>query len=135
MQKIVIPRPIIEQLESHARGDSPNECCGMLGGCEGRVQSCYQLRNLSATPEKNYFASPEDLFRTMRQMRAAGEQLIAIYHSHPAGAAFPSRTDIDLAYYPEVAHLVVSLVPEVKIRAFMIRNRIVEAVAIEASEE
>jgi proteasome lid subunit RPN8/RPN11 len=101
----------------------------------GSSSSCYQLRNLSATPEKNYFASPEDLFRTMRQMRAAGEQLIAIYHSHPAGAAVSLTNRLDLAYYPEVAHLVVSLVPEVEIRAFMIRNRIVEAVAIEASEE
>ena len=42
-------------------------------------------------------------------MREAGIDLVSIYHSHPGGPAFPSATDVDLAYYPEAVYLIVSL--------------------------
>jgi proteasome lid subunit RPN8/RPN11 len=49
-----------------------------------------------------------DLFRLMREIRAAGEEFVGIYHSHPAGENRPSARDLELAYYPEVAYVIVS---------------------------
>ena len=48
----------------------------------------------------------------------------AIYHSHTRSAAYPSRTDVELAFFPDTLYLIVSLAdrdaPE--IRAFRLRR-------------
>jgi proteasome lid subunit RPN8/RPN11 len=47
--------------------------------------------------------------------------LLAIYHSHTHTAAFPSPTDVKLAFYPESLYVIVSLKNEEPvIRAFNI---------------
>ena len=35
--------------------------------------------------------------------------MVAIYHSHTRSPAFPSRTDVELATWPDAAYLIVSL--------------------------
>jgi proteasome lid subunit RPN8/RPN11 len=57
--------------------------------------------------------------------------LIAIFHSHPHGPAEPSKTDIERAYYPEVAHLIVSLAELERPQAVAFRILDGEALAIE----
>ncbi len=43
-------------------------------------------------------------------MRRRGEQLLAIYHSHPRSAdPKPSATDVRLAYYPSAVYFIVGL--------------------------
>ncbi len=54
-------------------------------------------------------------------MDERGEDLVAIYHSHPASQPYPSPTDRAEAHYPESVYVLVSLrtaTPEV--RAFRI---------------
>jgi proteasome lid subunit RPN8/RPN11 len=69
-----------------------------------------------------YEAAPEDLFAAQRSMRERGEQLLAIYHSHPrAKDPEPSATDVRLAYYPSAVYLIVGLgAAEPCVRAFRI---------------
>ena len=52
---------------------------------------------------------PEELIPALRSIRANGETLLAIVHSHPKGPAFPSSRDIERAWYPDAAHVIVSL--------------------------
>jgi proteasome lid subunit RPN8/RPN11 len=52
---------------------------------------------------------PAELIAALRSIREAGERLLAIGHSHPNGPASPSTRDIKSAYYPEAAHIIVSL--------------------------
>ena len=66
------------------------------------------MENVLASPSA-YEMDPGKLIRAFRDLRNAGEQLVAIYHSHPHGPARPSKSDIERAYYPEAAHLIVSL--------------------------
>ncbi len=100
----------VNELLDHARVEAPRECCGMIGGLNARSQTVYPLRNVAATPLVTYEASPEDLFAAQRSMRARGEQLLAIYHSHPRSAdPKPSATDVRLAYYPSAVYLIVGL--------------------------
>jgi proteasome lid subunit RPN8/RPN11 len=65
-------------------------------------------------------------------MREAGEELVAIYHSHPDGPAAPSLTDVVEHEYPGVLYLIVSLAtrdaPE--IRGFYIHGERVEEVPL-----
>jgi proteasome lid subunit RPN8/RPN11 len=57
-----------------------------------------------------------------RELRASGESLVAIYHSHPAGEATPSPRDVAEAYHPDSAHVIVSLRDEnqPEVRAFRV---------------
>ena len=116
----------VDQIIAHAREASPQECCGLIGGLiEGRAQTIYRARNVAGDPLTSYEAAPEDLFAAQRAMRERGEQLLAIYHSHPRSAdPQPSATDVRLAYYPSAVYLIVGLgAPEPSLKAFRIDER------------
>jgi len=49
------------------------------------------------------------LMDAMTNMRDNRLELLAIYHSHPRTEAYPSATDIRLAYYPDSSYLIISL--------------------------
>ncbi len=55
-----------------------------------------------------------------RRSTTPAQDLLAIYHSHTRSAAYPSRTDVELAFFPDTLYLIVSIAdrdaPE--IRAF-----------------
>lgn len=96
---------------AHARAADPAECCGLIGGAAtGFAETIYQLRNVAADNHVSYEVAPEELFAAQREMRQKGEQLVAIYHSHPrASEPEPSETDVRLAYYPSATYLIVGL--------------------------
>jgi proteasome lid subunit RPN8/RPN11 len=123
---ISIQQAHIDEILDHAREAAPHECCGLIGGTEARTQTVYPMRNDAADPLVTYEASPEDLFAAQRSMRAHGEQLLAIYHSHPRSAdPQPSATDVRLAYYPSAVYLIVGLGGEQpKLGAFRIAESI-----------
>ena len=104
-------REHLEAMIQHAREAAPAECCGLIGGISGiRAATLYRLRNVTANPELGYEAAPEDLFAAQRQMREHGEELLAIYHSHPRAAdPSPSETDVRQAYYPSATYLIIGL--------------------------
>ena len=115
-----------EQIFTRAREVDPEECCGLIGGAaNGNAQSIYPLRNVAADKVVSYEAAPEDLFAAQRQMRERGEDLLAIYHSHPRSAEpAPSETDVRLAFYPQAVYFIVGLAgPQPVIRAFRISER------------
>jgi proteasome lid subunit RPN8/RPN11 len=115
-----------DQMFASAREADPAECCGLIGGTgDGKARSIYSLRNVAADKIVSYEAAPEDLFAAQRQMRERGEELLAIYHSHPRSAEpTPSETDIRLAYYPRAVYFIVGLAgPQPVIRAFRISER------------
>jgi proteasome lid subunit RPN8/RPN11 len=114
------------EILEHARKANPAECCGLIGGADaGRARSVYQLRNVASDRRVTYEAAPEDLFAAQRQMRERGEQLVAIYHSHPQSAEpAPSATDVRLAFYPSAVYLIIGLGGrEPVLRAFHISER------------
>jgi len=120
-----LTRNHVDQIIAHAREASPHECCGLIGGtANGTVQTIYRARNVAADPAVTYEAAPEDLFAAQRAMRERGEQLIAIYHSHPrATDPQPSPTDVRLAYYPSAVYFIVGLGSEEPcVRAFRIKD-------------
>ena len=46
----------------------------------------------------------------MIEIEENGWSLGAIYHSHTRSPAYPSQTDVNLAFYPDSLYLIVSLV-------------------------
>lgn len=117
-----IKRHVIAGIERHAWECAPHECCGLLAGHEEIIEHIYRLDNIAMTPETRYFADPKGIFQAQKLMRSRGEQLLAIYHSHPRSAAYPSPTDIAQAYYPDAVYFILSLSPRPELRAFRIVN-------------
>jgi proteasome lid subunit RPN8/RPN11 len=111
MVVISIQQRQIDEIFDHARACAPNECCGLIGGLnDAQAAKVYSLRNIATDPLVTYEAAPEDLFAAQRSMRDRGEQLLAIYHSHPrSDDPKPSQTDVRLAYYPTAVYFIVGL--------------------------
>ena len=111
-----------QQIFACAKEAAPAECCGLIGSHHSYAKSLYPLRNVAADSNVTYEAAPEDLFAAQRQMRERGEQLLAIYHSHPrATEPQPSETDVRLAYYPQAIYFIIGLAgAQPMMRAFKI---------------
>ena len=121
-----IPQTLVAEMFAHARACSPEECCGLLGGVGNRAASVYPLRNVAPRPEVAYDAAPEELFEAQRSMRARGEALVGVYHSHPrSDDPEPSRTDVRLAFYPDAFYFIIGFGEggECVLRAFRISER------------
>jgi proteasome lid subunit RPN8/RPN11 len=121
-----VPQTLVEEMFAHARARAPEECCGLLGGEGSLAATVYRLRNVAPRPEVSYEAAPEELFEARRQMRARGEQLVAVYHSHPRSPEpEPSRTDVRLAFYPDAFYFIIGFDErgECVLRAFRISER------------
>jgi len=123
------------ELLAHARMELPNEACGLLSGslANGRATAFHPTRNAEASPLR-YSVHPDDLVRITFAIEDAGEDLVAIFHSHTRSAAVPSATDRRAAMYPDPFYLLASLadadaLPERALRAW----RIVADEAIEVS--
>lgn len=123
---MIISREHFDSMIAHARETAPAECCGLIGGFDhNRASSIYRLQNVTPNPELSYEAAPEELFAAQRQMRSRGEELLAIYHSHPRAIdPSPSETDVRLAYYPSAIYLIVGLGgTQPVVKAFIISER------------
>jgi [CysO sulfur-carrier protein]-S-L-cysteine hydrolase len=135
-----ISRAAFAEVCAHAFEARPAECCGLAGGAAGVARSIYRLTNVARDPLSAYEAAPRELFEAQRLMRGRGEELIAIYHSHPRSTdPAPSERDVRLAYYPRAAHLIVGFAAggEAVVRAFRLyeAERRWEGVEYEIREE
>lgn len=106
---IALPRALVNRILTHAQSSPEAEICGLIGTLDGRPESCYPVNNSAEDAATLYRMDPKDQIDAMRQIREAGEELFAIYHSHPSSEARPSATDISESAYPSALQLIVSL--------------------------
>lgn len=104
---LVLGPGILEQVIQHAKDAYPGEGCGLLTG-PGVADRFIAMRNVSRSTAE-FEMDPAELIPVLRELRNSGGQLLAIYHSHPHGPAALSDKDIEQAYYPEAAQVVISL--------------------------
>jgi len=118
-----LERKYADEIIAHAREEAPNECCGVLGGRDGRVEKLFRAVNAEKSPYR-YNVDPHDLLRIYRECDANGWDFLAIYHSHTHTEAYPSPTDVRLAAWPESVYIIVSLAdPENPVlKAFRIQD-------------
>jgi proteasome lid subunit RPN8/RPN11 len=122
---LVLSPGILDKVIEHAKAAYPGEGCGLVAGMKASMAGSRFIPMTNIAKSASEFEmDPAELIQTLRELRNSEEALVAIYHSHPHGPAQPSKTDAERAYYPEAAHLIVSLAdPEhPRIRAFRIVN-------------
>lgn len=110
-----------------ARDSAPREVCGLIGGRFTRdgawAGSVLPVRNSAADPLVRFDMAHVEMVSAIMSLQRTGQEVVAIYHSHPASAAIPSPADIHEATWPDVAHLIVGHVhaspPDV--RAWLIK--------------
>ena len=87
---MVIPAEVRAALEEHARAEDPNEACGLVVLRDGRAERYVPGRNAASSPYRfELEVDPEVWF-----LEDDGYEL-AVFHSHPASPARPSRTDVE----------------------------------------
>lgn len=127
-----LPAEMWDAIVAHARQEYPRECCGIVSGHDGRLENLHVLRNIA---EGNVFyeIDPEQLMQLeFGELEQTGAEIVAIYHSHPESQAYPSATDLELAYWPEAVYLICSLEnkSEPGIRGFRMRDGVISEVQL-----
>jgi proteasome lid subunit RPN8/RPN11 len=130
IDKLVISKKLLEEIISYCKDASPNEACGILAGRNHEVIKVYKMTNIENSPI-SYTMDSREQFSAMKDMRENNLSMIAIFHSHPLSPAYPSKKDMELAFYEDSAYVIVSLFnlkPVVK--AFSIKEKKVEEIEI-----
>jgi proteasome lid subunit RPN8/RPN11 len=130
-----IPRALYDELVDHARSD-PNEVCGLIAGRDGLPTRLLPVRNAAAS-SRHYEMDGAEQHRAYMDIEDAGEDLVAIYHSHPEVGSYFSETDLRLAYMPDgetlawpgVIYIVVGLEP-FAVRAFDVADQVATEVEL-----
>ncbi len=117
-------------MRAHAAACLPEEACGILAGRGGRSERVIPVTNELHSPVRFRMAPLEQL-NALIWLEEHGCDLLAIFHSHPTGPAYPSETDLAEFYYPGSA--VIILAPagrEWQLRAFRIESGQVNEIPI-----
>ncbi|MCM8799435.1 MAG: M67 family metallopeptidase [Candidatus Omnitrophica bacterium] len=106
---------------SHSKKEFPREACGILAGKNKEVKRVYKVTNIEKNPYL-FFMDPKEQLKIMNQINTSGLKILGIYHSHTDGSVYPSTRDIELAFYPKVSYLIVSLKDNLQIKSFKIKE-------------
>jgi proteasome lid subunit RPN8/RPN11 len=84
---------------------APEEACGLIAGRDQIAWEVIPVTNALHSPVR-YRMDPQEQLEAFNRIEELGLEIMAIYHSHPAGPAYPSPTDIAEAFYPETVYLI-----------------------------
>jgi proteasome lid subunit RPN8/RPN11 len=114
---------LVKEIVEQGLREFPNECCGLIAAQNGVPIRVFPMTNADASPA-TYRLDGREQLRIFDELDERGWDLWAIYHSHTHSDAYPSETDVRLAFYPDARYLLLSLndrsAPE--LRSFWIRD-------------
>ncbi len=129
-----IPQEIINKIVEHAQDELPNEACGLISQSKDKsTMQADRVTNTAKSPYR-YEMSPIEMLKLEQNREKNSNNLFAIYHSHVASPAYPSPTDVRMAFFPPgetnnppmfptTYYILVSLAnDDPKVRAFFIRT-------------
>jgi len=86
----------------------PDEGCGLLAMDGGSVVGVYPTENEDSSAS-SYTIPPQRLYEAVMDAESRGWEVGGVFHSHPAGPAAMSGTDLARVTDPAWLYLVVSL--------------------------
>jgi proteasome lid subunit RPN8/RPN11 len=106
---LTIDAAILDAIVAHARRDHPDEACGLVAGPAGSDEARRHIPMENAARSMTFYEfDSREYLRVWREMDDADEEPVVIYHSHTATEAYPSRTDVSYAGWPDAHYLLVS---------------------------
>src|SRR5512139_3070821 len=130
MHQLIIPQLIFDEMIAHCKKGYPYEACGILAGEGDMVSKIYAMTNIEKSPVSYQLDSKEHL-NAMKDMRENNLSMVAIFHSHPSSSAYPSHTDVKLAFYEAAVYIIVSLSENTPVvKAFSINEGNIEGVGV-----
>lgn len=133
MDLLRLPHILVNEILTQASRHPGVEICGFLSGRGDTANRCFPVANVAVDAHCGYEMDAAGQIDAMRGIRQAGDDVVAIYHSHPEGLAAPSRRDVQEASYPDAVYLIVSLGTKgvLEMAAFRIEAGQVRDVALE----
>jgi len=134
---IQIPRKLANQLLHLAQLSPDLEVCGLVSSQNGVPYYCYPVANVADQPAQRFLLDAAAQIAALKAMRERGEELFAIYHSHPTAPAIPSSTDLELAAYPDALYLIISLNTKgiLEMRGFHTNQQTAQEIPLTLSED
>lgn len=133
---VELPRTLVNRILTHAQQAPNNEVCGLIGKQDKCSPTLYPVNNVASDTRRLFQLDPKQQIDAMRNMRDKGEELFAIYHSHPHSAGIPSVTDLEQASYADALYLIISLntIGVLEMRGFFLRDGQSQEVELQVSD-
>lgn len=119
---LLLPDAIREAIVRHAVACYPLEACGLIAADSGgNMRMAYPLTNAEASPTR-FTLDAREHFGAVCHAESHGWDIVGVFHSHPAGSAVPSATDIAQVHPADWVHLVAGLRPALHLRAWRLAD-------------
>jgi len=133
ISQLFINNIVLQEMIDHVTHYAPLEACGLLAGKKDRVEKMLGVMNQAQSPVR-FVMDPYEQLNAFDWIESNGLDLLAIFHSHPAGPETASATDIAEAAY-EVVHIILSQTNgSWKTRGFWIENGNVREIALKIDD-
>ena len=130
MKSLLLTTEQLRAMIHHVEAESPLEACGLLSGKDSRVESVHLVRNQAQSPVR-FVMDPQQQLQAFEWIESREQELLAIFHSHPAGPEMVSVTDISEAAYPVVHIVLARMDSNWQARGFWIENGQAREVTLE----
>jgi proteasome lid subunit RPN8/RPN11 len=107
--KLTMPRRLAIHLLHSAQVAAPERICGLVGAIDGGPVSFYPLPNAASDRSAELAFDPDAQLLAANRLHARGEQLWAVYGSHPTRAGEPDAAELSASPYPDALYLAISL--------------------------
>jgi len=120
-----------QSMQKHVAQSAPEEACGLLSGIGLRVKTVIPVVNVLHSPVR-FRMDPVEQLKAFIWMEEQHQELLAVYHSHPAGPHQPSPTDHNEFAYPGVRYIIWSGLGGIwTARAFHLGGGLAEEIRLE----
>ncbi len=94
MTMLLISRQLATRLLGAAQAAPHCKVCGLIGGRDGQPLHHYPVANAAADPATEFRLDSAQRDQAEQDLHANGEELLGVYHSHPATPPLPSASDL-----------------------------------------
>lgn len=129
ISSITIHKQDLLEMREHSTRCLPEEACGILGGQGEIVKLVISTTNTLHSTVK-FQIDPLEQLKAFQTFENMGLEMVGYFHSHPAGPAYPSQTDIQMNYYPGSAVVILSNQPKWQIKAYLIEKESVVQIPV-----